>query len=202
MNIKYTFANDNAGLNKIQDKAIRAANNARNLIQLALVATVHHLAQNHDVNVARRLIDGLHETVRGKALVEFLAKYGHLTVGEQVTEVDGKEVKTTTFTGIKGNAEEHSRAIRETFDECKETMWWTLKRENPYKGFDMQQALNTVINQYQTALKRIAEGKADNDKLSTEVNDKTIRALLAIVKFDIIEPVAGNDDEALHANAA
>jgi len=186
--IKYVMPKTAADLDKVQDKAIRAANNARNLIQIALIATVHHLAINHDVRVARRLVDGLHETVRGKALVQFLTKYGCLTVGEVEVEdpITAKKSKITTFTGIVGNADEHNAKVREVFEEAKETMWWSLKPENPYKGFDLQTYLANGLAQVQKAAKLIEEGKAPPTALSTDVNDKTIRALLALVRFDTI----------------
>lgn len=185
--VKYTLPKSGDELLKIQDKAIRAANNARILIQQALVGTVHHLAIHHDVRMANRLVDGLRETVRGKAIVEYLTKYGHLTVGDVEVEVDGKAKTVQQFTGLSvRGGEAHAKVVRETFEEAKATLWWTLKRENPYAGFDMQKALDTVIKHYQTALKKVQAGEVGEEKLSTEVNDTTIRALLAIVKFDTI----------------
>lgn len=202
MNMKYTFAKTTADLDKIQDKAIKAATNARNLIQLALVATVHHLAVNHDIRVARRLVDGLHETVRGKALVQFLTKYGCLNVGEvDVVGEDGKTSKTTTFTTIQGNADEHAAAIRELFEECKAKMWWTFKAPNPYKGFNLQQYLSNGIKQAQAAAEKIGKGEAEADALSLDVNDTTIRSILALCKFDAILAPA-NDEAAASEQAA
>lgn len=202
--ITYILPKTGAELDKVQDKAIRAATNARNLIQIALVATVHHLAVNHDVRVARRLVDGLHETVRGKALVQFLAQFGHLNVGEmEVTDETGKATNIITFTSIKGNAEEHAQAVRESWQACKDTMWWSLKQENPYKGFNLQEYLNNGIRQYQAALKKVQAGEAGADKLVTDVNDATIRAILALCKFDAIAPAANDKgDEAVHAATA
>lgn len=191
---KYVLPKDNAELNKIQDQAIRAANSARNKIQLALVATVHHLAQHHDVRVARRLVDGLHDTVRGKALVEFLTKFGHVIVTEVTEEVDGKKKTVTTFSRIKGTAEEHSIAIRKTWEECKATMWWDLKKENPYKGFSLEDALKRVIREATLAQEKALNG-ADNVSLDN-VSDATIKQVLALCKFDaIIDPAndAGNE---------
>lgn len=194
MKITYAFAKDNAGLTKIQDKAIRAATSARVAIQIALIATVHHLAQFHDVNMARRLVDGLQETVRGKALVEFLTKYGCLTVGEVITvDKNGKEVKGLSFDGIKGSAEEHSLAIRALFDEAKAKMWWALKQDKPFVGFDMQKALDSVLVQLKSAQKKVVDGKGTADQISTEVNDVTIRTIMAMCNFDIIEPAANVD---------
>lgn len=189
--IKYTLPKNTDELTATQDKAIKAANSARKLIQQALVATVHHLATNHDVRVARRLVDGLSETVRGKALVAWLVKYGHLTIDKVEVEVEGKTHKVETFDGIKGDAEGHNQLIRSTWEEAKTTMWWeAMKAESAYKGFDLNEYLKAGIKQLQNAQKKVAEGKADASTVSTEVNDATIRAIIAFAKFDVILPAA------------
>lgn len=192
--MKYILPKSADELTKVQDKAIRAATNARNLIQIALVATVHHLAVNHDVQVARRLVDGLQETVRGQAIVKYIADFGHLNIGEMEVEVDGKVKTVTTFTSIKGNGDEHAEACRKSWEDCKATMWWTLKQSNPYKGFTLQEKLSAVLAQYQTALKRINEGKAGDDSINLEVNDTTIKAVLALCKFETIAVPANGDN--------
>lgn len=183
---KYTLPKTLDDLNKIQDKAIKAATNARNIIQIALVATVHHLAINHDPRVAARLVDGLSETVRGKALVEYLSRFGHLNVGQMDVEVDGKKKTITTFTSIKGKAAEHAASVRGTWDECKATMWWSLKAENPFKGFDMDARLKALLAEAKRASEKVSEGKAAADTVNVKANDATIRSLLALCKFEAI----------------
>lgn len=198
--IKYILPKTSEELDKVQDKAIRAANNARTQVQVALIATIHHLATNHDVRVARRLVDGLQETVRGKALVEFLVKYGHLVVGEvEVEDQLGKKSKVKTFVSIKGDAGAHNTAIRETWEEAKATMWWSLKPENPYKGFDLNTYIQNGLAQVAKAQKLIDEGKAEPDTLNTDVNDKALRALLAMCRFDVI---TDEDIDAINTEAA
>jgi len=193
--IKYNLPKTTEELNKTQDKAIKAANSARKLIQQALVATVHHLATNHDVRVARRLVDGLSETVRGKALVAWLVKYGHLTIGKVDLEVEGKTIKVETFDGIKGDADAHNQLIRDSWEEAKATMWWTaIKADNAYKGFDLNEYLKAGIAQLQKAQKKVEEGKADPSTVSTEVNDVVIKAIIAFAKFDVIGEVANPDE--------
>jgi len=186
--IRYALPSSVEELDKLQDKAIKAANNARNLIQIALVATVHHLATNHDVRVARRLVDGLSETVRGKALVQYLVKYGHLTVGEiEVEDQLGKKSKVTTFTGIEGSADEHNMAVRQTWEDAKNNMWWSFKQESPYKGFDLDAYINLGIKQAAAAQAKLTEGKVDSSKINLKVQDATISRLLKLVNFDIID---------------
>lgn len=188
--INYAFAKDGSDIEKVQDKAIRAANNARVQIQVALVATVAHLAQFHDIRIARRLVDGLHETVRGKALVDYLCRFGHLTVGKvKMVDANGKEQEVDTFNGLACKAEDHAALVASTFngeDGAKATMWWTLKVQNPYKGFSLEQALQSVLAMNKKAREKVEKGEATADQINTEVNDKTIRAVLALANFDAI----------------
>ena len=175
---------DSKGLSKIQDSAIRAAGNARVKIQIALVATVAHLQRNHDVQVARRLVDGLQETVRGKALITYLCQFGHLTVGK--VEIEGKEVET--FSGIIGNGEEHAAAVRASFDEAKATMWWTVAKGNvnQFKAWSLDKALQNLIASNERKVKKAQENPELAAQVDTEVSDKTMQAVLAMCNFDAI----------------
>lgn len=200
MKINYSFAKDNAGLVKIQDKAIRAANSARVAIQVALVATVKHLAEFHDVNMASRLVDGLHETVRGRALVDFLTTYGHVKVGKvKVTNDKGEEKEVDGFVGIVGDAKAHAEAIRASWEACKATMWWSLKQESPYKGFDMEKALQSVLTQAQKAADKLANGEATGDMVNLTANDAIIQKIIAFGKFDLIGAANEGGQEAAAA---
>ena len=136
---------------------------------------------------------------RPKALVEFLSKFGHVIVGEVVEERDGKNVSVTTFTRIKGTADEHNAAVRGTWEACKDTMWWTLKQENPYKGFSLNDALKAVIKQAKAAQAKAADG-AENVSLD-DVNDSVIQEVLALCKFEAIIG-ADNDEENVQAQVA
>lgn len=172
---------------KVQDAAIKAASSARVKIQVALVATLIHLAKFHDVQMARRLVDGLNDTVRGNALVKWLTKYGHLTVGTIEVQDGEKTRKVETFNGIVGGADDHAKSIRESLDEAKAEMWWAMiKAKSPYK-FDADAALNAVLAQAKSAMKKVADGKANAEDVSITVNDATVQAVLAFAKFEPVE---------------
>src|SRR3546814_12042919 len=68
--LKYTTAKDTKALEALQDKAIRSVQSARVHIQVALVATILHMGKHGDWTVASRLVDGLGNTVNGKAIVQ------------------------------------------------------------------------------------------------------------------------------------
>lgn len=189
MKIAYIYPNNAADLGKIQDRAIRAATNARKTIQVALIATIHHLQANHDVRVARRIVDGLQDTVRGDAIVAYLAKFGCLSVGNvTIADDDGKEHEVLTFSEVNGNAQEHAESVRALFDEAKTTMWWEFKKApSAYKGFSLDEALQAVAKKNQAALDKVAAGKVDPKLVDTGVSQKTIDMLLQLCNFDPIE---------------
>ncbi len=175
--IKYIVAKDAADLEAIQAKAIKSVQSARVLVQIAAVATIKHAHVHGDWSFAQKLVDGLGNTVNGAALVEWFKTYGGLKVGDE------------GFTGWSGR--DH---IEANFDKAKATMWWELKKANPYKGFSLEQALQAVIKQHTDAKKKL-EGMQEEDKqkVSFEVNDATIQAVLKLCNF---EAIIGEEQEA------
>ena len=169
--IKYVFAKDAAGLEKIQASAIRSVTKARVQVQIAAVATIRHAFEHGDWTYAQRLVDGLGNTVNGAALVEWFAKYGGLTVE------DGKG-----FSGWKGK--DH---IEANFNEAKAEMWWDLRKQNPYSGYSLETALQKVIADHAAAQKKLAKlSEEDKQKVQFQVNDETIQAVLKLCNFDVI----------------
>lgn len=181
MTIKYTTAKDVAALEKLQDKAIKSVQSARVHIQVALVATVIHMGTHGDWTVATRLVDGLGNTVNGKAIVEWLKLFGNLNVGD-----DG-------FTGFAEKG--FKAAILGTLDAAKATMWWELKVQNPYKGFSLEAQLKAVIKNHNKAMELVEGDATLADKVDVSVNDATIRQVLALCHFDAIIADAGNTDK-------
>lgn len=198
--IAYKTAKDLADLKKIQDSAIRSAKTMRSNIQIALVATTIHLVQHRDYTLASRLVDGLGDGVNGAAVVEWLKKYAGLTVGEVMVMVDGKEVKRQGFTGL---IDDHSNVVRGTFDEAKDTMWWELKKQNPYKGFDINASLRSLLAAAKKAQQKVADGEVSAEDVNLDnVDDSILKQVLALVNFEpLVLGDAGNDDAA-ESNAA
>lgn len=188
MTIKYTTAKDTKALEALQDKAIRSVHSARVHIQVALVATVLHMGQHGDWTVASRLVDGLGNTVNGKAIVEWFRLYGNLSVNDE------------GFTGFTDK--KYKEAILSTLDAAKEKMWWELKIQQPYKGFSLEAALQAVIKNHKLALDKVSEGKAKESDVDVAVNDTTIRQVLALCHFDAIIADAGKTDKVASEIAA
>src|SRR3546814_601801 len=184
MAIKYTTAKDTKALEALQDKAIRSVQSARVHIQVALVATILHMGKHGDWTVASRLVDGLGNTVNGKAIVQWFKDYGNLSTDDK---------------GFIGFTEkDFNKAILSTLDDAKAKMWWELKVQNPYAGFSAEAALLKVLKDSKAAKARAIANPADAGKIELAVSEVTIKAVLAMANFEAILDNASNDD----ANAA
>lgn len=168
--IKYVFASDVAALVRIQSAAIRAVQSARVAIQIAAVATIRHAFEHGDWTYAGKLVDGLGNTINGAALVEWFKVYGGLTTDDK------------GFIGWQGKD-----YIAAHFDDAKAKMWWELKKPNPFKGFDLEAALQRVIKEHKTMQEKVV-GLSDEDKAKVKftVNDATVQAVLKLCNFDAI----------------
>lgn len=172
MTIKYVTAKDTAGLEKIQDNAIRSVGRARDLVQIALVATVCHIGQHGDYTCATRLVEGLGNTVNGAAVVEWFKRFGKLATDD------------TGFTGLSKGFKE---SILGTLDEAKATYWWTLKASNPFKGYSAEAALQQFIKNHKSITTKLMTMPAeDAAKVDVHVNSATIQQVLALCNFDAI----------------
>lgn len=177
MAIKYTFAKNAAELEAIQAKAVKSVNSARVSVQIAAVATIRHAFEHGDWSYAGKLVEALGSTVNGSALVEWFKTYGGLK-----TDDNG-------FCGWSGKGH-----IEANFQEAKAKMWWVLKPQTPFKGFDLDAALKKVLAAHTRAQKE-AEGMSEEDKakIHIQVNDDTIKAVLSLCHFEPIMQGEANE---------
>lgn len=181
--IKYVFAKDVAGLEKIQAAAVKSVHNARVSVQIAAVATIRHAFEHGDWSYAGKLVQSLGNTINGKALVEWFKLYG------------GLKVDDTGFIGWSG-----AKYIEDNFEKAKAGMWWELKAASPFKGFDLEAALQRVIKEHKAiADKVVGMTPEDQAKVKFEVNDATVRAVLKLCNFDAI--IGEPDDGAIEHEA-
>lgn len=177
MAIKYVFAKTAADLEKIQAKAVKSVQSARVQVQIAAVATIRHAWEHGDWTYAQKLVDGLGNTVNGAALVEWFQQFGGLTINE---EANG-------FGGWKGK--DH---IEAAFEKAKATMWWELKKKNPFKGYSLEEALRKVVKDHSAMVEKMATlPEEDQAKIVLAANDDTIRAVLKLCNFEAIIEDAG-----------
>ena len=67
------------------------------------------------------------------------------------------------------------------------TMWFDLKKANPFKGYDLDAKLQTVIKQHKAMIDKAGDMSEDDLALvSLGVSDATINALLNLCNFEAI----------------
>jgi hypothetical protein len=172
--VVYRLAANVAELDKMVENAIASANTMRKRVQVVAIAILAHAEKHGDYTRAQTLIEGLGHGVNMKALVEFFVRFGGLVVD---SEEGG-------FCDWKG-----SEYIRENFQNAKATMWWELKPQNPWQGFDLETELVKLIKRAQTAEKRIEklpDDSPDRAKFSMEVNDATLQSVVSLCNFEAI----------------
>lgn len=174
--IKYVFAKDSADLEKIHGAAVKSIHSARVSVQVAAVATIKHAHTHGDWTYAQKLVEALGNTINGKALVEWFKLYG------------GLKADDTGFIGWSG-----ADYIEANFEKAKTGMWWELKAASPFKGFDLEAALQRVIKDHKAVQEKIVGlTEEDQAKVNFTVNDATIQAVLKLCNFDAI---IGEDEQ-------
>lgn len=171
--MNYTLPKNATALKAIIATAIESAHTMKANVQLASVAVLHHAYQHGDYTFANELINGLGHGVKRDSLVEWFAKFGGLTVGENSQE---------GFTGWSGKAH-----IKDNFEQAKATMWYELKKANPFEGYSLEDELRKVMKKHQR-ISKAALKMDDNDKakINFEVNEATIQQLLTLCNFEEI----------------
>lgn len=168
--IKYVFAKDVKELEKLQAKAIKSVQSARVAVQIAAVATIRHAYEHGDWTYAQTLVDGVSGAANAHSLVEWFKKYG------------GLQADDNGFIGWNGK--DH---IKNNFEEAKATMWWEAKGSNPFKGYNLEGALQNVLKQHVSMMKKIDKlSDEDKGKVNLQVNDETIQAVLKLCNFEAI----------------
>lgn len=177
--IKYVFAKNAAELEKIQAKAVKSVQSARVQVQIAAVATIRHAYEHGDYTYAQKLVDALGNTINGAALVEWFKVYGGLTTGDE------------GFTGWSGK--DH---IKDNFEDAKGKMWWELKVKNPFKGYSLEDALQKVLTDHAKIVKGMDKmTEEEKAKVSVQVNDATIQAVLKLCNFEAIIDVDAQKEQ-------
>jgi hypothetical protein len=121
------------------NKAIASFGKAKNLIQVAAVAILYHIAKCGDYRKANTLVDGL-VGLNQKALIEFFVQFGGLTVSEGAKGFDGWK----GFDAVNIQA-------------GKKTMWFDLKVQKAWEGFNLRAKILTVISSAEEANKKVVK---------------------------------------------
>lgn len=158
MTIKYTTFKTAETLNKAIDAVIVTSQTMQAEVQNVAFGILMHAYKHGDYSAAARLVNGLADGVRKVGLVAYFEMAGLVVneKGDGFSDWKGKDF-------IKANA-----------DKLKETMWWTLKPANPYKGFDLKAEIARLIKKAENEAKKAEGFKQSGDEDSA-----------ALVKIDV-----------------
>lgn len=175
-----------AALFKTIEAAFKAETSARHKIQTALVAIALHAWKCGDwesgLNYLMDKEDGIKLGRRGA--VAWACKFIGLTLVPSIGK-DGKPTKAKKFGGFKGK-----EYIKANFQEAKATMYWDLEPKDEFTGYDANDKMRAAI-----ASIRTVQGKLERDeytaeeklKVVTKLNEGTIKMLLDIINFEVID---------------
>lgn len=162
---KYKVYADLNALKADMDSAVKASKSLQTKIQVIAWGIMCHAVKHKDWTPANTLIatfiTELGDGVRKDALVEWF-KLAGLTVNEAQ---DG-------FDGWKG-----AEYIRDNADKLKSTMWYSLKKSSPFKGFDLKEAIAQLVKrakQQQEAKNLAIAGEAKKDAKVTADNADSV----------------------------
>lgn len=150
-------------VDQLIEQAITSAKSMREKVQIAGVAILMHAEKHGDYSKAQLLVDGLGNGINGAALVEWFVQYGGLIVAEE----------GTGFSGWKGAGH-----IKNHFEKAKSQAWWELKKQNPYKGYNLLDDLTNVIKRGTAALDKVEEAETSGD-------DELLHYLKSVINVDV-----------------
>lgn len=151
---KAVFTNVDA-MDKAIAKVVASSLKLQDEIQKVAVGIMLHAYHHGDYTRAQILVDGLGKGVRAKGLVEWFHQCG-LDIDES----------TSTFSGFK------KVVMVKKWDELKATMWYSLKPENPFQGFDLNTELVKLLKRAEAAQTKAAK--------FTQAGDMENAALVAV----------------------
>ena len=121
------------------DKAIESAVTMKKKVQIAAIGLLIIAGKAKDkaqkdecITLANYLVNQLGDGIKGKGLVAFLSQFGF--------KVDAIEPKN----GFNSVLPE--KFIREHFAEAKDTYWWTLAPDAPFKEWDFRVELTKLLD--------------------------------------------------------
>ncbi len=161
---RFVIAKDVKTLDKQISNAIQTANTMKFQVQQAALSIIFHAYTHKDYSRAQVLVDGLGNGVNCNALVEWFVQFGGLIVDEE----------NKCFGGWKG--QDH---IKANIEQAKTTMWYDLKVQSPFKGFNLNDEINKLLvkaNKMQALV-----DKGDEKASEIEMNTKQLAALQAIM---------------------
>lgn len=145
---KITYASKK-NVDQLIAAAIGSTGKMRTAVQIAAVHVLIHAAKHGDYSKAQILVDGLGHGVNARGLVEWFIRFGGLIVSD---DADG-------FVGWQGK-----KHIADNLDAAKSNMWFEFKKQNPYQGFNLVEAVTRTINSAEKALAKKNKAVSEGDE--------------------------------------
>jgi hypothetical protein len=138
------------------------------------------------VTKADLIVERLGNTVNQAAVVEWFVKFGGLIVAEDASG----------FGSWQG-----PKFIAEHLDDAKATMWYDLRKQNAFAGYNAEAEVHKFIAKYKGMRDKLNEGKlSDEDakKVDMHINITTLDTLMSLCKMELI---VSPDDSAANGEA-
>jgi len=164
--MKYQVAKSTKELDNQVEKAIQSVTTMRETIQNVLVSIAFHAYKHGDYTRANTLIDGVGNSVNQKALVEWFVRFGGLVINEE----------SKSFEGWKG-----AEFIKENIEKAKETMWYDLKQQAPFKGFDLDEELAKLLKKAEKMAQEVEANEDESRVAAIKVDANKLNALTTLV---------------------
>lgn len=156
-------------------KGIESAKTMRQRVQYAAVALMIGSTFENEkdaekthaemaVELANTLVNELGQGVKAEGLVKYLVDKAGFRLN-----AEGK-----AFESVKG-----TEWIRANLEAAKATPWWTYAPATPFKGFQLNEEIRSIIKRAKKAVDRAA--KSEDDAKLIEVDQNMITVLEALV---------------------
>ena len=159
----YTIAKNVKQLDAQIETAIQSANTMKAAVQQAAVSIIFHAFTHGDYTRAQTLVDGLGNGINSKAIVEWFVQFGGLTIDEE----------NKCFGGWKGKD-----YIKANIETAKSTMWYDLKVQAPFKGFDLNDEIAKLLKKATAMAAEVEKGSEKAASIKCDL--KTLAALTTL----------------------
>ena len=159
----YKIAKNVKELDTQIETAIQSANTMKAAVQQAAVSIIFHAFAHGDYTRAQTLVDGLGNGINSKAIVEWFVQFGGLTIDEE----------NKCFGGWKGKD-----YIKANIETAKSTMWYDLKVQAPFKGFDLNDEIAKLLKKATAMAAEVEKGSEKAASIKCDL--KTLAALTTL----------------------
>ncbi len=179
--IKYLPLQTKKQLSDLINESINTVKSMQEKVQVTAMAIVVYAESCGDYRGANDLLAGIDGTgVRKNALIEWFNKFLGVEFNEDKQMFMGKLDK---------------EAIRKNKDKAQNTMWWSLKPEPAYKGFDLMEEIAKLVKRAEKAAQVKTEAEKVGDEAKAKLVDISPDAMSVLRKLDLGIPLNTANEE-------